>query len=344
MGLLQNGFRHKTTGKFYGATLLDGACPSVLNSNFSRAGAERNQRAGEGITSRYASVPSASKPPYCWVLAQEGGAVKSFRRGEIILQGASIGELGYPVTAQGTATLTGAISLDGLLSAIANGAVILSATSSIEADGIATASVTLLLDGSASIEGGAIATAQGAMVLDASVIAGLVVSAAANGVMLLEGGASIDGALESTATGAMTLQGVVDLVGALSGVAQGTATLSATSSLDGDALPTATGSMTLTGAIEIMADGILTADTDGGAVDALTNESIANAVMNFTLENGYNFQQVTRLMSAILAGKTAIVDNGDGTATVTFRSLADNKYAAFFEMDGSDRINRTDDI
>jgi hypothetical protein len=60
------------------------------------------------------------------------------------------------------------------------------------------------------------------------------------------------------------------------------------------------------------------------------------------MDTGFDAKSTMRLMAAILAGKTTIVDNGDGTATVTFRDLADTVNRATFEMDGSERIDRTD--
>lgn len=93
-----------------------------------------------------------------------------------------------------------------------------------------------------------------------------------------------------------------------------------------------------------MGEGFFTASTDNTGDDVLTANAVAQAVMGYTIESGYSFQQVTRLMSAILSGKTTIADNGDGTATVTFRNLADTTDATVFEMNGSERNNRTDNV
>jgi len=91
VGLLQNGFRHRLIGKAYGATLLDGALATTQACNFSQAATNRNKTVGEAISSKYASVPSGSQPPYCWILPQEGGGIKTFRRGDVSLNGTTIG-------------------------------------------------------------------------------------------------------------------------------------------------------------------------------------------------------------------------------------------------------------
>jgi len=67
-------------------------------------------------------------------------------------------------------------------------------------------------------------------------------------------------------------------------------------------------------------------------------------VWGHILEGGYSAAMFMRLFSAILAGKTTIVDNGNGTATVTFRNLSDTVDAAVFEMEGSERVSRVDNV
>lgn len=45
--------------------------------------------------------------------------------------------------------------------------------------------------------------------------------------------------------------------------------------------------------------------------------------------------------AAVLAGKTAIVDHEDGTATVTFRDLGDTTARVVADLDGSERTDIT---
>ena len=77
MGLLQNGYRHNLTGKLLGATLLDGAIPATQVYWGHRAAANRNQFAGEGITSDFAAVPAGARPPSAWIMARKPGALAS---------------------------------------------------------------------------------------------------------------------------------------------------------------------------------------------------------------------------------------------------------------------------
>lgn len=344
MGLLQNGFRHKLIGKTYGATLLDGASATTQVSNFSQAARNRNKTSGEAISSRYASVPSGSQPPYCWVFPQEGGGIKTFKRGGITLTNTTVGEMGLPRTSASTLSFSGTLALDGLLSGYSVGLLTTVAQTVLDGDGIMSPTVTVTLSGNVAAEAGALGTASGSLQLNTSVIAGLVVSAAAQASLLLGGSANIDGALESTATGTLTLGAVVDLIGTLTGVGNGgiTTTANADASALGSIAPT--GLFTLSGAVTTLADGIFTASTANTAEDVLTADSIATAVMDYVIDSGYSFQQVTRLMSAILSGKTEIVDLGGGLATVTFRNLPDTLDAAVFDMDGSKRIARTDTL
>jgi hypothetical protein len=64
---------------------------------------------------------------------------------------------------------------------------------------------------------------------------------------------------------------------------------------------------------------------------------LAQAVWAEIIEAGYSSSDVLRLLSSIAAGKTNIVDNGGGSATVTFRDLADTKDRVDADMVGSER-------
>lgn len=344
MGLLQNGFRHNLVGKAYGATLLDGALATAQVSNFCQAATNRNQNIGQAISSKYASVPSGSQSPYCWILPQEGGGVKTFKRGAISTSGATVGEMGLPRTAQSELSFTGILALDGLLSGTSVAMLVTTAQAIVDGNGSISPNVTVTLSGSVSAEAGALGTASGGMLLDATVIAGLVVSAAAQASLLLDGSTNIGGALESTASASVSLSGLVEIIGTLSGSSNTQLSITASSVIEGAGVPTTTGTLTLSGAITTLADGIFTASTANTGDDTLTTDAIAAAVMNYVIDSGYSFQQVTRLMSAILAGKTEIIDLGGGLATVTFRNLSDNTDATVFEMEGSERISRIDDL
>lgn len=61
------------------------------------------------------------------------------------------------------------------------------------------------------------------------------------------------------------------------------------------------------------------------------------------IEGSYTATEVLRLLLAVAAGKTTIVDNGGGTATVTFRDTGDSKNRIVASMTGSERTTVTKD-
>lgn len=67
-------------------------------------------------------------------------------------------------------------------------------------------------------------------------------------------------------------------------------------------------------------------------------------IWDHALDGGYTAAMCMKLFGAVLGGKTSIVDNGDGTATVTFRNLADNVDASVFQVAGSERTARVDNL
>jgi hypothetical protein len=59
------------------------------------------------------------------------------------------------------------------------------------------------------------------------------------------------------------------------------------------------------------------------------------------IESGYTAAEVMRIILAIQAGRTEIVNNGDGTARVKFKSLDGNTDRVTADMDGSERSSVT---
>lgn len=59
------------------------------------------------------------------------------------------------------------------------------------------------------------------------------------------------------------------------------------------------------------------------------------------IESGMTAGDVLRIITAVLAGKTTIVDLGGGTATVTFKSLDGSKARVTAALTGSERTNVT---
>lgn len=83
----------------------------------------------------------------------------------------------------------------------------------------------------------------------------------------------------------------------------------------------------------------ITVATGGGGGGGLT----AAQVWEYALEAGLTAQQMMRLLAAVAHGKTSITDNGDGTAEVRFRDIADTKNRIVAAMDGSERVTVTRD-
>lgn len=62
------------------------------------------------------------------------------------------------------------------------------------------------------------------------------------------------------------------------------------------------------------------------------------------IESGYTAAEIMRLLAAVAAGKTNIVDLGGGNAEVTIRDLADTKDRIVADMTGSERTTVTKDV
>jgi hypothetical protein len=57
------------------------------------------------------------------------------------------------------------------------------------------------------------------------------------------------------------------------------------------------------------------------------------------IEGTYTAGEIMRMLAAIAGGKTTITDNGNETATVTFRDLEDTTDRVIAQMEGSERTN-----
>lgn len=151
---------------------------------------------------------------------------------------------------------------------------------------------------------------------------GLILSAVAN---LVGDGtltADIVGKLEAVAA----LVGAGDITAALGAVAD------LVTALQGDGVVTAA----MTAKAGMSASIVVTGEV-------LNTGNVGEAVWNTINESGFSYAEVLRILSAVATGKTTIVDNGGGSATVTFRDLADTKDRVVAEMDGSERIDVTRD-
>jgi hypothetical protein len=145
--------------------------------------------------------------------------------------------------------------------------------------------------------------------------------------------------LAGIASSSSDLSALVPLAGSLAG----TCSVS-TASLKGFASASATvevGASTGLTASDVWNYNIASINTVGAAGTQLNNASSAGNPWSEVIESGYTAEEVLRILLAVAAGKTVIVDNGGGSATVTFRDIADTKDRVEAEMTGSERTTIT---
>lgn len=128
--------------------------------------------------------------------------------------------------------------------------------------------------------------------------------------------------------------GKLEAVAALSGAGNTTAALGALASLQVSLSGAATESATLLAKASMSASIIVTGDV-------LNTANVADAVWDALAAGNYSYADLLRILAAVAAGKTTIVDLGGGMATVTFRDVNDTKNAVVADMDGSERTDVT---
>lgn len=116
-------------------------------------------------------IPSGT--PRGWVLPVKGGAIKSYRLVDAAVNGAALGELGYP--AAGSVTIT--------LDAAAVGGIIVGATGT----------ATIAIDGQAAIAGTINGTGQATITLDAAAVIGAIASLTGQATITVDGQSTIMG-------------------------------------------------------------------------------------------------------------------------------------------------------
>ncbi len=184
----------------------------------------------------------------------------------------------------------------------------MSANTSISGEGeVGSADVAGGLNGAADLEG------SGTITLAAL---GLISSAVA----ALTGAGVISGNISGVLQAAADLLGQGDITAALGALA------GLTSSLSGDG----TLSASVSGPANMTAHIVVTGDV-------LNTANVAEAVWSALVESSYSYEDAIKILLAVAAGKTNIVDLGGGAATVTFRDLADTLDRVTADMLGSER-------
>jgi hypothetical protein len=163
-------------------------------------------------------------------------------------------------------------------------------------------------------------------------------SADASYVQHLEAVAALSG---SGSISPPVLGALVDLVSALAGTASiSSADISATGNISGDILPyTDLSPEALASAVweSVAAEH----NVVGSMGEKVNDAGSASNPWTEVIEGTYTATEVLRLLLAVAAGKTTIVDHGGGSATITFRDTSDTTDRVVADMTGSERTTVT---
>jgi hypothetical protein len=181
--------------------------------------------------------------------------------------------------------------------------------------------------------------AQGVIVLT------LAIPADASGSMVLTANtASLDLLVELIASGTLVLS--VDsavLSSAVDMIVNGSMNITVNSAILGGIFGIlANGTMIIVPSGTITAEAFMEAASGGPT--PLSPEGLANAVWSQIIESDYTSSELLRLLVAVAAGKTDIVDLGGGLATVKFRDILDTKDRVTASMTDSERTTVTLDL
>ena len=139
------------------------------------------------------------------------------------------------------------------------------------------------------------------------------------------------------------LEGLAAIAAALSGSGEVTVTLTGIGGMSADIL--VTGDILTTANVGSSVWGALaTLNNESGTMgEKLNDAGSASNPWTEVIESGYTAAEILRIIAAYAAGKTTIVDNGDGTATVSFVGLDGTTDRIVADMDGSERSSITYD-
>lgn len=138
------------------------------------------------------------------------------------------------------------------------------------------------------------------------------------------------------------LEGLGALLAAL--VGDGTldaSVLTGIGELDADLVVTGTGLSTANVGQAVWSALAASNNVVGTMGEKLNDAGSASNPWTEVIESGYTAAEILRLLAAVAAGKTDIVDLGGGAATVIFRDIADTKDRIVADMTGSERTTLT---
>lgn len=161
MGLLGNGFRHNAVGRISTATTnLDGCNASTIPASYNLAAMRRNMLLGSGIANKLASVPSGKRHPNVWLMPKEGGAISSYKRTNMRIDGYAVAEMGLPRGGASSIVFSGNAVGGSIVSATGTATISINGTAAIVATLNTTGSATIIIDGSAVLDAIASITGQ----------------------------------------------------------------------------------------------------------------------------------------------------------------------------------------
>jgi hypothetical protein len=183
------------------------------------------------------------------------------------------------------------------------------------------------LSGTAALVVSLIASIGGSGTVTGSALAFLNLAAA------LAGSGDLAGAANALANAQAILAGSGTVVGTFAGATIGV--LAASITVTGTGLTTANVG-------QAVWDAIASANNNAGTMGELLNNAGAGAnPWTVTLEGSYTAADILRILVAVAAGQTTIVDLGGGDATVTFQGIDLATDRVIADMTGSERITMT---
>lgn len=328
---------HKSPGRF-----LAGSTLSDVRSAFNKNGMDRNKFLGFISGSQKSSVPVGYQPGSAWTVPQQSGGIGSTKQ---IIGSSSItfSNLAGGYNLNSSVTGAGDISNANMLWLIlAIGDLVGSSNVVSDVNSVGIISGDLITSG----------TLSGS--LDAAINGASGISGFADISGIIIGGIFSSADLFASGTLAPDLSAIADLTSGLLGEISLTASttsiwamvgaIAAASTIladaDGHAFLDSTLSGNMSAGFEISATAAgNSAITVTG--DLLSTANVADSVWGALFENNISYQDAIKILVAIAAGKTTVVNLGGGDATVTFRTLDDSANRIVATMHNSDRTNLT---
>lgn len=321
---------HKSPGRF-----LAGSIASGDRANFNKHGMARNQQQALG---KLADTPSGYGMTG-WLPPRTAGAMSSRVVDLLFSQSLNLAG-GVNIVGDSTAGIsqTAVIQAVAFVDGTSSVSILVAPASIIGGYNLTgTAGVTSQFDGELSLLAYLQGTSEAILGSDATLGAGVFVSGSSAFTLipdslLIELAAPLNGAVQVTLSGSSSLALGFNLSGSTetSFSLNSPALLAIAEALgNGSASFTTHGGMRATGTL---AGNIL-------PYSELSPQGLADALMSYAVEGQYTLQDILQVLAAVAAGKTSIVADGNGGATVVFRSIDDTSDTVTATMSGSERTS-----